>query len=368
MSHPVSERIAVVAPSAAAAAVVRRSLIAWLSTRGHRVLCITPPGPGRYSLVLRGLGAQHRIVEPPEPTIRVLTDWQNISGLVSHLSDWQPNIVLGVGLETLTMAAIAARRSGVRRVVSLVNGLPSDGIESVGRRRFTHALRQSDAVVFHNRDNLRTLTELDVLPANIQTLVVPGSGVDLERFRAMPMPALDEGAMSFLMVGRLERRRGVLEYQAAARMLKARWPAATFRFAGPASDATDSVAPDKLTEGGAVEYLGDLEDVRPALAACHVFVYPSYGEGLPLQSLEALATGRPVITTTAAGCAETVDEKVSGCLVPPADAEALAVAMESYLANPEQLAYGTRGARLKAERRFDTEDVNAAMAQVLGVA
>ncbi|MGE0025160.1 MAG: glycosyltransferase, partial [Hyphomicrobium sp.] len=116
------------------------------------------------------------------------------------------------------------------------------------------------------------------------------------------------------------------------------------------------------------EYLGDLEDVRPALADCHVFVYPSYGEGLPLQGLEALATGRPVITTTATGCADTVDEKVSGCLVPPADSEALAVAMESYLINPGQLAYGTRGARLKAERRFDAETISAAMAQVLGVA
>lgn len=367
MTHPVSERIALVAPSAEAAAVLRRDLIEWLTGRGHRVLCITPPGPGQYVRILRGIGAQHRVVEPPQPSLRVLTDWQRIASLVAQFKDWQPNIVLGFGLHTLTLAAVAARRAGVRRVVSLVNGLPSDGVESVGRRRFAHAIRASDAVVFHNRDNQRTLARLGLLPANLQTLVVPGSGIDLKSFPAVPLPPHEDG-LAFLMLSRLERRRGVLEYKAAAGELKARWPAAVFRLAGPTSNEPDAVAPDTLSEGGVVEVLGRLEDVRPALAACHVFVYPSYGEGMPRAALEALATGRPVVTTRTPGCSDTVDEKVSGCLVPPADATALAIAMESYLRNPGLLRTGSRAARLKAERRFDVNDVNAALARVLGVA
>lgn len=373
VTQPISERIAIVAPSVEAAAILRRDFIAWLTGHGHRVLCLTPPGAGRHVLALRAIGAQHRVVEPPHPTLRILADWQQITALTAQFRDWQPNIVLGFGLPTLTFAALAARRADVRRVVSLINGLPNDGIASLGRRRFAHALRASDAAVFHNRENMATLTRLGLLSPNLQTLVVPGSGVDLKRFRAKPLPSQKNGpsqenGLVFLMLARLERRRGVLEYKAAAERLKAQWPNASFRFAGPLSTAPDAVSPESLADGGAVEYLGDLEDVRPALAACHVFVYPSYGEGMPRAALEALATGRPVITTHTPGCADVVDEKVSGCLVPPADTATLAIAMESYLRNPDLLPAGSRAARLKAERRFDAKRVNAALARILGVA
>ncbi len=367
MTQPVSERIALVAPSAEAAALLRRDLIEWLTRRGHRVLCITPPGAGRFSRILRDAGAQQRVIEPPPPSLRAVNDWQTIMSLVAQFRDWQPNISLAFGLRTLALAAVAARRAGVRRVVSLVNGLPSDGVETIGRRRFANAMRASDAVIFHNHHNPRVLAQQKVLPPNIQTLVVPGSGVDLKAYRSAPLASESEGLV-FLMLSRLERRRGVLEYKTAAQRLKTHWPNARFRFAGPASNEADAVSPASLTEGGAVEYLGNLEDVRPALAACHVFVYPSYWEGMPRAVLEALAVGRPVITTTAPGCSETVDEKVSGCLVPPADPAALTIAMESYLANPDQVAAGSRAARLKAERRFDAKHVNAAMTRILGLA
>lgn len=362
MPTPVSERIAIVAPSAESAAVLRRDLIAALAAAGHRVLCLTPPGPARYRLILRDLGAQYRAIEPPQAPLRILSGWQTMSALVTHFKDWQPNVVLSYGLETLSLAALAARRSEVPRVVSLVNELPADPAH-VSRRRLGEALRASDAIVFHNAGHRRRLEELGLLPAGRTTLVVPGSGIDLGAYPAEPLPPQDPGLV-FLMLARLERRRGVLEYGSAAGRLKARWPKAIFRFAG---QETDEIAPETLAQSGAVEYLGHLEDVRPALAACHVFVYPSYGEGMPRAVLQALATGRPVITTRTAGCAATVDEMVSGCLVPPADARALEAAMESYLRNPGLLAPGARAARLKAERRFDGRDVNATLTRVLGI-
>lgn len=367
MTQPVSERIALVAPSAEDAAVSYQDLIAWLTGHGHRVLCITPPGPGKYARTLRAIGAQHRVIETPQPTLRALADWQAIAALVGQFTDWQPNVVLATGLRTLTLATVAARRANVRRVAGLIDGLPSDGIESVGRRRFAHAVRASDILVFHNHDNVRNLTALGLLPPALPTLVVPGMGIDLAAFRAEPLPALD-GGMAFLMRARLERRRGVLDYKAAAQRVKQRWPNAVFRFAGPESGEPDAVSPHALTDDGAVEYLGDLDDIRPALAACHVFVYPSYAEGMPRAVLEALASGRPVVTTRTPGCSVTVDEKVSGCLVPPADVAALARAMESYLDHPDGLAAGARAARLKAERRFDADDVNVAMVRALGLA
>lgn len=365
MTNPVSERIALVAPSLEAAAVLRKDLIKELVGRGHRVLCLTPPGPAPYARLLRDHGAQHRTIEVPKSTLRSLVGWRTIAALISHFKDWQPNIVMAFGPRMLMLAAMAGRRARVRRIVSLVNTLPSDGIESLGRRRFGYAMRASDAIVLHNRDHARTLSELGMLPPNLPVAIVPGSGVNLSYFKSAPLPPHADGLV-FLMLGRRERRRGVLEYQAAAETLKRQWPNARFRFAGPASDEADAIPAEHLS--GALEDLGYLEDVRAALAACHVFVYPSYSEGMPRAVLEALATGRPVITTRAPGCKETVDEKVSGVLVPPADASALARAMAGYLARPELLSFGARAARLKAERRFDVRDVNAVLLRTLDLA
>lgn len=367
MTNPVSERIALVAPSVEAAAVLRHDLIQALTDRGHRVLCLTPPGAGKHIRILRGLGALHRVIEPAPTTLRMISDWQTIQSLIAQFKDWEPNIVLSFGLRMLVLAAMAARRAGVGRVVTMVNGLPGDGIESVGRRRLAQALRASDAVVFHNRDNQRFLAAQGLLPADVPSLVVPGSGIDLRAFPAVPLPAHEAGLV-FLMLARLERRRGVLEYKAAAERLKRVWPGASFRLAGPLGGQPDHVTPEALTAGGAVEYLGPLDDVRPALVACHVYVYPTHGEGMPRSVLEALATGRPVITTRTPGCATAVDEKVSGCLVPPADSDALAIAMESYLRNPDQLAAGARAARHKAERRFNGDEVNDTLIRTLGLA
>jgi glycosyltransferase involved in cell wall biosynthesis len=196
---------------------------------------------------------------------------------------------------------------------------------------------------------------------------VPGGGVDLVAFKSAPLPPTDQG-IRFLMLARLERHRGVLDYKAAAELLKVAWPNATFDLAGPPGSEPDAVSPDLLPHGGAVRYFGPLDDVRPALAACHVFVYPSNWEGMPRAVLEALATGRPVITTRTPGCSLTVDETVSGCLVPPGDANALAAAMEGYLRHPDLIEFGARAARLKAERRFDAREVNPKIARLLGVA
>lgn len=117
--------------------------------------------------------------------------------------------------------------------------------------------------------------------------------------------------------------------------------------------------------GGAVEVLGELADIRPALAAAHVSVLPSHSEGMPRAVLEALAMGRPVITSDIPGARETVDERVNGVLVPPSQVEPLVAAMESFLKRPDLIAAMARASRQKAERRFDAAAVNAVLHHVL---
>ena len=362
-----SERIAFVANSAESIVGPRGELTHDIVHHGHRVLCITPPAQGKHLRRMKELGVQHRILELEPKGLKLLNDWRVMSGLIEIFKDWQPNVVMGFGFSAMVSAAIAARRAGVRRVVSLCNGLPNDGIESVGRRRFSAAMKASDAIVFHNQDNRRVLAEQGLLPSRIQIEVVPGAGVNLSRFKVAQLPPLEQGFV-FLMLARLERSRGVMDYAEAAARLKPDAPGARFLLAGPPGRGADAMTPDSLKGfGDALEVLGVQDDVRPTLAGCHVFVYPSHVEGMPPAVLEALATGRPVITTDTPGCRDTVDEKVSGCLVPAGNAAALVRAMQSFLKRPDLMPSLSRAARLKAERRFDADDVNRTVETVLGL-
>jgi glycosyltransferase involved in cell wall biosynthesis len=362
-----SLRFALVAPSAESIIALRDGLILDAIMRHHRVLCVTPPAKSRAVHMLRDLGAQHRSVEIDSPRIPFLADWQLTKQLVDVFRDWQPQVAMGFGLRPMMDTAIAARRAKVKRVVSLMNGLPREGVAGISQRRFAHAMRASDAVIFHNQDDQRRIMAAGLIPEGLQTVVVPGAGVDLRRYASKPLPPHVDGVV-FLMIARLEEPRGVMEYAAAARDLKARANGARFLLAGPLGKGPGAVTMDALAAaGGALEYLGSLDDIRKTLASCHVFVYPSHAEGMPLAVLEALATGRPVITTDIAGCRETVDDMVSGCLVPPGDATALATAMDSFLKRPDVIPATGRAARLKAERRFDRTNVNRTLLEVLGL-
>jgi glycosyltransferase involved in cell wall biosynthesis len=167
------------------------------------------------------------------------------------------------------------------------------------------------------------------------------------------------------MISRLERRRGVAEYAAAAVQVRERAPGARFLLAGPPGRESDALTPEQLGAGGAIEYLGEVDDVRPLLAQCHVYVYPSHGEGMPRSVLEAMACGRPIITSSAPGCRETVDEHVNGWLVQPGHMKGIAGAMETYLRRPDLIPSAASASRSKAERNFDQEGVNAALLDVL---
>jgi glycosyltransferase involved in cell wall biosynthesis len=113
--------------------------------------------------------------------------------------------------------------------------------------------------------------------------------------------------------------------------------------------------------------LGPADDVPSLLGSCHVFVYPSHAESMPLPVLEAMAAGRPIIATNVPGCRDTVDERVNGCLVAPRDPHKLAAAMESFLKRPDLIAPIARASRAKAERFCAIEDVTAGLLGALSL-
>lgn len=119
---------------------------------------------------------------------------------------------------------------------------------------------------------------------------------------------------------------------------------------------------------GIIDYLGKLDDVRPAITASSVYALPSYyGEGTPRTVLEAMAMGRPVVTTDAPGCRETVREGENGFLVPVKDVKALACAMERFILRPELIEKMGRRSREIAVEKYDVHKVNAVIMKTMGL-
>jgi glycosyltransferase involved in cell wall biosynthesis len=196
---------------------------------------------------------------------------------------------------------------------------------------------------------------------------VRGSGVDLAHYAASPVPP---GPPVFLFLGRLLRDKGIAEYVAAARLVRARHPAARFQIAGWLDPNPQSLTRrdfDDVVADGTIEYLGASEDVRPQLAAAHVLVLPSYREGTPRSVLEAMSMNRAVITSDAPGCRETIVDGDSGLIVPVRNAPALAAAMIRLIASPALLTRLAAAGHARAAELYDARKVAAAMLAALGL-
>jgi glycosyltransferase involved in cell wall biosynthesis len=290
----------------------------------------------------------------------------------------QPDIFLGVTIKPSTLGVIAARLAGVPRRFALVTGLGyafTDGSELkrglariAARWMYKIGLRFAHAAIFQNEDDRALFVKTGLIQEG-QAARVNGSGVNLEQFAPPPMPPRP---FTFLMISRLLKDKGVREYVGAARIIKRLHPQTRFMLVGARDQNPTSIAQDELQnwiDEGVVEYGGSVADVRPAIAACHVFVLPSYyREGIPKTLMEALAMGRPIITTPTPGCRETVKCGLNGLLVPVRDVDALAVAELELLKSSEQtlMCYGAESRSL-AEEKFDVNIVIDQLRAVLNL-
>lgn len=284
--------------------------------------------------------------------------------------------VLGYTIKPVIYGSLAAWLAGVPNRFALVTGLgyaftgEASGkrglLRKLIQRLYRFGLSKSRKVFFQNPDDEALFRQLKLLPADIPSCVVNGSGVDVADYALAPLPEKP----SFLLIARLLGDKGVREYAQAARKVKAQYPDAVFRLVGWIDDNPDAISQQELDEWvntGIVEFLGKLADVRPAIAECNVYVLPSYREGTPRTVLEAMAMGRPVITTDAPGCRETVVDGDNGFLVPVKAVDELAAAMVKFLENPELVAGMGERSRLVAEQKYDVHRVNEFMLGEMGI-
>ena len=336
----------------------RRPVVAALLAEGCRVTVVAPPDAASQKLADMGcdllpLAMDAKGLNP----VRDLALYRQLSAIFRQQ---RPNVVLSYTIKPNVYGALAARACGIPfipNVSGLGTAFLSGGIlrraaEFLYRRAFS-GLR---AIFFQNDEDRDLFVARGLVQAS-QARLLPGSGIDLEHFAPVPLRR-NAGAPVFLMIARLLRDKGVLEYVEAARLVKSRHPAARFQLLG-ATDAANRTAIDAATVAGwqaegVIEYLGTTDDVRPLIAAADCVVLPSYREGAPRTLIEAAALARPVIATDVPGCRTVVEAGVTGLLCAPRDAESLAAAMLEFcdMAPELRAAMGADGRR-KMEAEYD---------------
>jgi glycosyltransferase involved in cell wall biosynthesis len=243
--------------------------------------------------------------------------------------------------------------------------LKKQAVQMAARFLYRAATNRNWRVIFQNPDDFEDFVAAGCLADRDKAQLVCGSGVDMEHYERQPLPE----APVVLMIARLLRSKGVADYARAAEILRQRHKNARFQLIGPFDVGPDSIAEADLQEWieNGLEYLGPKDDVREALAQCRIYVLPSYREGTSRSVLEAMAMGRPVITTDVPGCRETVDPGVNGILVPVRDPLALARAI-SCLINDSSMAARMGNASFEmVSQKFDVRKVNAQMMDAMGI-
>ena len=250
-------------------------------------------------------------------------------------------------------------------------GLARAMVRLVATLLYAFGLRFANGVLFHNEADRAMFRHRGMISRRLPTARIWGSGIDLVQHAPRPLPLLGQGhPVRFLMIGRLVRAKGVAEYAAAAAQLRAAGHDARFRLVGPYDPSPDSVSQTELDRwigSRDIEYIGPLDDVRDEITQAHVVVLPSYSEGLPRSVLEGMAAGRAIVTTSAPGCADTIEDGRSGYIVPPRDSAGLAEAMQRLISSPELIEQFGAQALARARERFDVVAVNAAIAEFIGL-
>lgn len=296
-----------------------------------------------------------------------LIDIATIARIAAVYREYRPDIVHQVAIKPIIYGTLAARLTGIHRIVNAITGLgyvfTSDdwfarrtrSIVAAGYRR---ALSRGHTIL-QNDDDLALLHEMGLLTREAAS-VVHGVGVDLETFCPTDEPP---GPPVVVLASRMLREKGITEFVDAARIVREAGHDVRFKLVGQPDAANPSAVPESELrawhDSGVVEWVGWIDDMPALYESAHIVCLPSYREGLPKTLLEAAAAARPIVTTDAPGCRDAVRPNVTGLVVPPRDSRALAAALTALVTDRDRrVEMGRRGRQLAVDR-FSIERVSA---------
>lgn len=350
----------------------RMGLVRGLREAGYDVIAVAPPD--RHQARLDSFGIPFVPIAMDKKGLSPLKDLQLLGRYWRRLRRLKPDVFLGYTAKPNVYGSLAAQALGIP-VINNVSGL---GTAFIRGGLLTHivsslyrlAFRRSATIFFQNEED-RSLFLTKKLVAPAQARLLPGSGIDLDRFRPAERAPSPENGCTFLLIARLLWDKGIGEYVEAAGLVRARFPDARFQLLGFLDAENRTAVPREQVNGwveeGLIEYLGEAEDVRPFIAAADCIVLPSYREGLPRTLLEAAAMAKPLIATDVPGCRHVVEAGVNGLLCEVRNARSLSEAMSEMICAPQSLReqWGAAG-RSRIEREFDEKVVVQRYLEAIG--
>jgi len=310
-------------------------------------------------------------------------DAKTLLALYHLMRKIKPDYMMAYTIKPVIYGSLAAKLARIPQRFALITGLgyafqgadeqgyKKSNLQKIMHKLYSVALASTHKVFFQNPDDEALFKSMGILTPNASTTVVNGSGVNVSEYNVVPFPIINnKPAPRFLLIARLLGDKGVKEYSQAARLIKSKHPQAQFDLVGWIDDNPDAIKQqdlDSWINEGLFNFWGKLDDVQPAIAASSIYVLPSYREGTPRTVLEAMAMGRPIITTDAPGCRETVIDGQNGYLVPVKSVDELATAMERFIINPELIEKMGMASRALAEKKFDVHSVNKSMLKAMGL-
>lgn len=332
----------------------------------HEVILSTPFVGHEDNLKAMGLRCINTEID--RRSINPFKDMKLLKTYRKMLDDIQPDLVITYSIKPNIYMGSACKAKGipyVTNVQGLGTAFEKPVLSSVVSVMYRSALQKAKTVFFENEENAQFFLHQNIISAQ-QMKVLPGAGINLDEYPYVPMQ--DDGVCRFLFVGRIMKEKGVDEFFAAAKTLKAEFgEKVAFDVVGFYEDAYKETV-DQLVADGVIRFHGFQTDVHPFYEAANCVVLPSYHEGMSNVLLEAAATGRPLITSDIPGCREAVEDGVSGYICPAKDADALYDAMQRFVELPEswRAEMGRRG-REQMEKRFSKDAVVAETMKWLGI-
>jgi glycosyltransferase involved in cell wall biosynthesis len=340
--------------------------------KGHTVIALGSEPEEEWKKKFQEYNIDYRQLYVERNGMNPLKDLKTFKSLYTFMKKEKPDKVFAYQAKTVVYGSLAAKLNGVSDVYPLIAGLGSifrgEGfknkiVKAVMKIEYWAACKCSKKIFFQNLDDQNVFIQNGLVNKN-KTVIINGSGVDLDKFKPTPLPEVP----SFLYIGRLIKDKGIMEYLKACKNIKEKHPNVRCLLVGPFDSNPSALKPDELKhyiESGVIEYFGEQNDVRPFISQCSTYVLPSYHEGTPKTVLEAMAMGRPIITSDAPGCRETVIEGLNGYLVKVKDIKGLANKIEYLISNPEICKNMGQASEKIARDKYDVKIVNQSIIQTM---
>jgi len=372
----VQRKILVLTSQAFSLLQFRLDMMKAFQSKGYEVHAAAPGSEAEWCEKL----AKNNIVYHAFPMDRngenPLNDVRSYRAIKRLICQVKPDYIFAYQAKTVIYGSLAAYRCGIKQVYVLIAGLGSvlrKTDHSLSRKlvryilgiQYRFALKIPKKVFFQNHDDAIVLVGKRLVDFR-KLHFLNGSGVNLDHFKHTALPR----EKRLLFIGRLIGDKGILEYLEAASIVKRKHPEAVFDVVGYYDTNPSAIQPETLEkyfQNGIAVFHGMQHDVYPYIARCFCLVLPSYHEGTPKSVLEAMAVGRPVITTDAPGCRETVIDGLNGYLVPVADVDTLAKRMIDMVENKDDVAWMANNSRNFAVSRYDVHKVNKVIVQEMGL-